>query len=79
MNLKHHLPLGDGNVVGKDLHVILLARHQFDNGAAAHAKQLVNRHFRGSKNHGDIDGDIVEDAHVSVRPRTRMAMPRYSL
>jgi hypothetical protein len=58
--------LGDGQLIGKDPHRVILRRVQPDDGAAAEAQHLMDRHGRGAEHHHDVDGDLVECGHVRI-------------
>ena len=54
-----HLAMRDQRAVGIDVERIVLGRVQFDDGAAAHAKQMVDRHGGGTKLDRDVHFNIV--------------------
>ena len=59
-----HGPLGDRQIVRKDAHGVFLGGIQFNDGAAAQPKDLMDRHGCGAKNDGDVDADFIECGNV---------------
>ena len=55
-----HRSLGHRQVVRKNADCVFLGGIQLDDRAAAKPQHLMNRHGRGAKHHGDVDGDLVE-------------------
>src|SRR6202795_4686807 len=51
---------GDRQVVGEDADLVFLGGVELDDGAAAEAEHLMDRHGGGAEHHRDIDRDIVE-------------------
>jgi len=64
---KHHAA-GDRQIIGEYLDFVRLGSVQFDDGAAAEAHDLVNRHRRGPEDHHKIDGDFIESWHWGSDP-----------
>jgi hypothetical protein len=54
-----HRALRDRHVVGENADLILLGGIELDDGAAAEAKNLVDRHRGPAQHYGDIDRDII--------------------
>src|SRR5262245_23687795 len=57
------LPLGDGLIVREHDDGVVLVRIEFDNRAAAHPEQLVDRDHGVAKNHSDFDFDGIQRRH----------------
>src|SRR5207253_786840 len=58
--------LGDGPFIGEDQHGIVLAGVQLDDGAAAHAQELVHGDDRAAEHDRNFDFDAIEiGGHVS--------------
>ena len=51
-------------IVGVDLQRIVLGGVEFDDGAAAHAQQMVDRHGGGAELDGDVDFNLIESVHI---------------
>src|SRR5690606_36487798 len=54
---------------GIDAQRVVLGRVEFDDGATAHAEQMVDRHGGGAKLDRDFDFNIVQCAHTYMPMR----------
>src|SRR5215468_602956 len=54
-------------IVGQDRDLVLLGGIELDDGAAAEAKHLVDRHQRGAEHHLDVERDFIERGHRILR------------
>src|SRR5271170_1400213 len=57
--------LGHGQVIGQDADLVLLGGVEFDDGAAAEAQHLMDRHGGGAKHNRDIDRYVVKMRHFA--------------
>ena len=67
----HHGALGDRQVVGEDIDRVVLGRVELDDGAAAEAQHLVDRHGRGAEHHRMSTAYLVECWHGRVPSGSR--------
>jgi hypothetical protein len=51
------------HVVGENADLVVLRRIELDDGAAAEAQNLMDRHRASAEHNGDVDRDIVEGRH----------------
>ena len=61
--LQYHRTAGYGQVVGEHLHLVRLGGVEFDDGAAAEAKHLVDGHRGGAEHHHEVDCYFIEGWH----------------
>src|SRR5262249_22352102 len=62
----HHGARGDRHVVGEYPDLVVLARVELDDGAAAELEHLVHRHGRRAEHDRDIERDLVDCGHGRV-------------
>jgi hypothetical protein len=55
------------HVVGENANLVLLGGIEFYDGAAAKAKNLMDRHRSSAQHHSDVDRDIVQSRQVTSR------------
>jgi hypothetical protein len=73
--IDQHHAAGDRQVVGEDLDLVGFRGVQFDDGAAAQAHDLMDRHRRGPEDHHEIDGDFIERWHWLPAEKCEIASP----
>jgi hypothetical protein len=62
-----HGALRHRHVIGENANLVLLGGIEFDDGAAAKPKNLVDRHRGSTQHHGDIDRDIIKGRQGASR------------
>src|SRR3569623_1816419 len=55
---------GHVSVVGVDFQRIVLSSVELDDGPAAHAQKMVDRHNGGAELDGNVDFNLVEGFHI---------------
>lgn len=61
----------DGQVVGEDLDLVHLGRVQLDDGAAAEAHYLMNRHRSSAEYDHEVDVDFINRCHWNPNRQKR--------
>ena len=65
-------PMRDKLLVGIDAQGIMLGGVEFDDGAASHAQEMMDRHDRRAELDGEFNFDLVEDVGIWAM-KTRLA------
>jgi hypothetical protein len=66
--LYHDGSLGDWHVIGENRDLVVLAGAELDDGAAAHAEELMDGDWRRAQNHRYVAIDVVYFGHLLPPP-----------